>query len=199
MPKKLGNQILSLLGWPIGEEEEGCSRCGCAPEPEIRGDAADGPEAADPTKPPDLEKLLDHLEWANRRALGAVAEAGDDGARRRLAHLLAAETVWLRRLETGDSSGIEIWPDLSMGECEERFAENAAGYRRYLADLGDGERDAAVAYRNSKGEAFRTPAVDILLHVFLHGSYHRGQIAMRIRDAGGDPVNTDYIAYVRSA
>jgi len=33
--------------------------------------------------------------------------------------------------------------------------------------------------------------------VALHGSYHRGQVAAAVRAAGGEPVNTDYITYVR--
>lgn len=198
MPKKIGDLVLSLLGWPAGDEGS-CSSCGSA------ADAARGDHEV--SEPGDLasaasvrlENLLDHLEWANRRALQATRDADDDRARRRLAHLLAAETVWLRRLETGDGSGVEIWPDLSMEACEERFVENVKSYRDYLAGLGEEELHAAVAYRNSRGDAFRTPALDILLHVFLHGTYHRGQIAMRIRDAGREPVDTGYIAYVRSA
>jgi uncharacterized damage-inducible protein DinB len=31
----------------------------------------------------------------------------------------------------------------------------------------------------------------------MHGSYHRGQIAMALRAAGVDPVNTDFIAFAR--
>ncbi|NIP57628.1 MAG: damage-inducible protein DinB, partial [Gemmatimonadetes bacterium] len=46
-------------------------------------------------------------------------------------------------------------------------------------------------------EEFRTPIGEILLHVLLHGSYHRGQIALRMRDVGEEPVNTDLITFVR--
>lgn len=145
-----------------------------------------------------LERLLDHVEWADRRALEATREADDARARTRLAHLLAAETVWLRRLETGDSSGLEIWPELSIEECERRLAENVAGYRAFLEELTEEELDRVVTYQNSKGVEFHTPVDEILLHVFLHGSYHRGQVAMRIRDGGHEPVNTDYITFVRT-
>jgi len=33
----------------------------------------------------------------------------------------------------------------------------------------------------------------------MHGCYHRGQVAMLIRDGGGTPAPTDYIAFVRGA
>jgi len=38
----------------------------------------------------------------------------------------------------------------------------------------------------------------ILSHVIIHGGYHRGQIAILLRQAGSDPAVTDFIAYVRS-
>jgi uncharacterized damage-inducible protein DinB len=56
-----------------------------------------------------------------------------------------------------------------------------------------------VAYRTSRGEPFTTRLEDILAHVVLHGAHHRGQIALRVREAGGDPAGTDYITYVRRA
>ena len=37
----------------------------------------------------------------------------------------------------------------------------------------------------------------MFLHVVNHSTYHRGQIAGRMRQAGATPVATDYIAYVR--
>jgi uncharacterized damage-inducible protein DinB len=33
----------------------------------------------------------------------------------------------------------------------------------------------------------------------LHGAYHRGQIALLIRQAGAVPAPTDYVAFVRGA
>jgi uncharacterized damage-inducible protein DinB len=46
---------------------------------------------------------------------------------------------------------------------------------------------------------FQTPIKDLLMHVALHGSYHRGQIAQALRLAGGEPVNTDFITFVRES
>lgn len=144
-----------------------------------------------------LIRLIDHLEWANRRALEVVQDAGDAEARELLAHVLGAERVWLRRIETGDSSGLEIWPDLTLEECAERAQENVADYRRLVDELSDEEMDRRVEYENSRGEAFRTPLREILLQVLLHGAHHRGQIARRIREQGDEPPNTDFITFVR--
>lgn len=144
-----------------------------------------------------LRRLFDHLEWANRRALEVVRDGESEEARRLLSHLLAAERVWLRRLTTGDSSGLGIWPQLSPGECADLLSENLAKWRKIFRSLSEQDLERDVAYRNSEGRNFRTPAGDILHHVALHGSYHRGQIAQRLRDAGDEPVNTDFITFVR--
>jgi uncharacterized damage-inducible protein DinB len=37
---------------------------------------------------------------------------------------------------------------------------------------------------------------ETLLQVVMHSSYHRGQVATRIRELGGDPPLTDFIAWV---
>lgn len=145
-----------------------------------------------------LDRLLAHLEWANRRTLEAARESGDGEALRLLSHLLASERIWLRRIETGDSSGVEIWPDLSPEECSSLFDENLDAYRSYLDSCSEQDLSREVTYRNSSGREFDTPLGEILLHVFLHGTYHRGQIARELRDAGDEPVNTDFIQFVRA-
>jgi uncharacterized damage-inducible protein DinB len=38
---------------------------------------------------------------------------------------------------------------------------------------------------------------DILAQLFGHSSYHRGQIAMLVRAAGGEPAVTDLIYWCR--
>lgn len=145
-----------------------------------------------------LLRLLDHLAWADGRALAAISSAAEPPARavRLLAHVLGAEHEWLARLE-GRAGTVPVWPELTLDEAARVAAENVAGYRRFLTGLGPDDLARAVTYRNSAGTAFTTPVADILLHLFLHGSYHRGQVALLLRDAGTAPLPTDYVAYVR--
>ena len=63
--------------------------------------------------------------------------------------------------------------------------------------MDDGALERTVHYRNSAGAEFDSKISDILLHVALHGSYHRGKIAAALRGAGADPAPTDYIGFVR--
>jgi uncharacterized damage-inducible protein DinB len=64
--------------------------------------------------------------------------------------------------------------------------------------LRDADPNSTVEYRNSKGETRLSQIGDIFLHVPMHGSYHRGQIATVLRAAGEEPPYTDFIHAARS-
>ena len=145
--------------------------------------------------------MFEHMAWADERAVAMVASspeiARSSGAHRFLSHIVAAERVWLLRLRGEDSTAHPIWPDWTLEQIRNTALENARAYRELIANAREAELARIVEYRNSQGVAFRTPFVDILTQVLLHGSYHRGQIALAMRGAGLAPVNTDFITFVR--
>ncbi|MBX6364878.1 MAG: DinB family protein [Gemmatimonadetes bacterium] len=147
-----------------------------------------------------VRRLFAHMEWADRRVLELLARAGGDApepAVRTFAHVLGAERVWMLRLHGEDSRAQPTWPVLSMEELHALAAANRAEYARYLEGLRETDLTSILAYTNQQGQPFRTAVGDILLHVALHGAYHRGQVARMVREAGGEPVNTDFVTYVR--
>jgi len=147
-----------------------------------------------------IRRLVEHMFWADRRVLELLRESGatrSAEALRLYAHVLAAERVWLLRMEGRDASAQPIWPDWTLEQVEEAAVSARAEYERLLEGLTGEGLHRTVEYTNSRGTPFRTRVADILLHVAMHGSYHRGQIAAAVRRAGGEPVNTDYITYVR--
>jgi uncharacterized damage-inducible protein DinB len=148
-----------------------------------------------------LSRLFGHMRWADTRAREALRD--DPGALVERAlelycHVLGAEHIWLMRLR-GEKPTVAVWPRLSVAEAARLADELHAGFDAYLAALDPGDFDRAVTYTNSAGEEFRSRAEDIMLHVVMHGSYHRGQVALLIRDGGGTPAPTDFIAFVRGA
>lgn len=146
-----------------------------------------------------LRKLLDFNRWANRRVLECLRSTGTkvEQARRVFAHIVAVERLWLDRMQSRDTMGFIIWPDWSLAECEAHLEENHRSYEAFLTTLDETDLSRVVTYRNTAGKEFQTAIGNILLHVFLHGAYHRGQIARLVREAGGEPVPTDYIVYAR--
>jgi uncharacterized damage-inducible protein DinB len=145
-----------------------------------------------------LVRLVAHLEWADDRVLAALrsATAPDPACLELLAHILAAEHVWLARLK-GESPRHPVWPALSLEECAGLVRANQHQLTAYVSSLTPEDLPRGVTYRNSAGQQFTSRVEDILLHVCLHGAYHRGQVAWALRRAGGVPMPTDYIAFVR--
>ena len=148
-----------------------------------------------------LARLFDHVRWADSRARVSLSDSPGALVERALelyCHVLGAEHVWLARLK-GEQATVAVWPRLSLGETEALAAELHASFETYLDSLRPGDLDRDVTYTNSAGQEFTSRVEDILLHIVLHGSYHRGQVAMLIRDGGGTPAPTDYIAFVRGS
>ncbi len=145
-----------------------------------------------------FRRLFDHVRWADQRTLESLASGAPPKAIELYAHVLAAEHLWLSRIRRQQSK-IAVWPSLTREECAKLARENGAGFAALLDKLDDQSLEREVAYTNSAGQSFTSRIDDILLHVCLHGSYHRGQVALLLRGANVPPAPTDYIAFVRGA
>lgn len=146
-----------------------------------------------------IRQLFAYEGWANALILAALGPVSHRHrkALHLLAHLLVSERIWLLRLKGKDTSAINKSPELSCADCEHLAAENQEGYDGLLSSLSDEGLSSLVAYRNFQGAEFNTPVGEILMHVALHGAYHRGQIAIAVRGEGDVPVDTDFITFVR--
>lgn len=147
-----------------------------------------------------VRRMFEHVVWANQHVLDGLRKdpGSDPRTLEYFAHVLAAEHVWLSRIEQRPSQHA-VWPALTLDECASLADANARGYAALLAGLGPGDGDREIAYRNSAGVAFVTRLEDILVHVALHGAYHRGQVSLMVRRSGGTPSPTDFIAFARGA
>jgi uncharacterized damage-inducible protein DinB len=142
-----------------------------------------------------LKRLFSYDAWGNRAVLESLRMATLSPSSRAcavLAHLVGAGRIWLDRLH-GRAAATEIWPTLSFDECEAGFRDLEAAWSATLDGLKPGELEQRIAYFNSRGERWESTRGDILMHVVLHGTYHRGQIATLLRGAGGAPAYTDFI------
>lgn len=144
-----------------------------------------------------MHRLWDHGKWADAALFQALnAAAPEDNAWREYAHVLGAEAVWLARLEERPAS-VAVWPTLTPAEAGSLRAQVVMGYDTYLGGITEESLGRVMQYANSAGQVFTTQIVDILLHVALHGQYHRGKINLLLRQGGGEPAPVDYIGFVR--
>ena len=145
-----------------------------------------------------FERMWEFETWANRRALESIAQLGEQGECLRLfGHILAAQRAWLTRLDGCDSSQIELFPTPAIEEREAQVAENDRRALAYLAAVDDDSFGREIGYSNQTGKSFRNTPRDILTHLGMHSHYHRGQIAILVRQAGSTPAVTDFIVFCR--
>ncbi len=146
------------------------------------------------------------MEWADAatwRAVRALAIGQDDDRLKWLLHHLhLVQSIYIQAWR-GDPfvlTELRAYPDLNAIETWARsFYPRAAAY----AEAADDSRFAemlAVPWSqmivDKFGKELPVTLGESALQVFLHTSYHRGQISTRIRELGGEPPLIDYLYWV---
>lgn len=127
------------------------------------------------------------------------AEAGFKKAVDLLAHVVAARQLWLFRLGQLESPPAELFPQgVRLGGLPAELAEMHRTWGGYLATLTDAHVEHVLEYRSNDGKSFRNDVGDILTQLYGHSLYHRGQIALLLRQIGARPAATDFIFWARA-
>lgn len=147
----------------------------------------------------DLKHLLHYTRWANSEMLECLLNLEQPPARavRLLAHMLAAEHLWLDRLGEEPRNHL-VWPDWQIFDCDEQQRELDKRWSLFLENLSEESLARAVNYVNTQGDRYASSVRDILVHLVLHAPHHRGQINAELRAEGYDPPYVDYIHAVRA-
>jgi len=143
----------------------------------------------------EISRLFTYNDWANRQEvarLGAIATP--TRAVRILAHIIAAEWLWIARLRQSEPR-LAVWPELTLEQCASEIETLRDAWNGYLHEAA---LDTVIRYTNSLGEQWSNRVDDVLTHVIIHGAYHRGQIATIVREGGDEPAYTDYIHCIRN-
>jgi uncharacterized damage-inducible protein DinB len=145
-----------------------------------------------------FRRLFSYDDWANRQLISALESSGNPPPRSLtlLAHILSAETLWWERLNCKPQT-YPVWPEFTLSKCNAQIAELRALWENYLAAQSDDSLSEEIRYTNSKGEGFTSRTHDILQHVILHSTHHRGQIVANLRESGHTPPYIDFIHAVR--
>lgn len=163
-------------------------------------------------------QLILHTEWADRLVHDALsadsvassgapqetAAPGADGSylRALLHHLHAVQWVYLHiwRDEPLDVPEPAAFEDLAAVARWGREAH--AQMRQLVATLSDDALTRTIDFpwtamlEERYGLARPATLEETLAQVATHSTYHRGQINRRIRELGGEPPLTDFIAWI---
>ncbi len=135
------------------------------------------------------------MTWADAVLLDAVAMQMPT-EKTVLNHIYLGELVWLRRVQGHSSAQITQFE--APGDIGTLGTAWPLLHREWLDWAGSvTDWSVPVDHLNLKGEAFRMPAWQIVLHLSNHGSYHRGQVSATLRAAGIPPPATDLILWFR--
>jgi uncharacterized damage-inducible protein DinB len=146
-------------------------------------------------------KLFDYDRFANELILKAMLDADEpEKPVQLMAHLLAAQQVWLNRCMVLPPAAVQLWS--ALGEKHDDFAEqitsNNGAWRGYLGGLTEPDFEKIISYKNTKGDSFEDRLSDILAHVINHGTHHRAQIGQLLKFVGFENLpGTDYVLYLR--
>ncbi len=145
-----------------------------------------------------LKRLFEYDDWANREVVNSLQKLpyAPLKAVRLMAHVVAVEYVWLARLK-GQADPV-VWPEWTLPEISQHREALPGLITQYLQGISAERLNDPISYANTKGERWTNSIGDILMHIVMHSTYHRGQIATVLRDTGIAPPYTDYIQAVRT-
>src|SRR6516225_1639241 len=157
-----------------------------------------------------VRELFVYNYWARDRQLEACAALSSEqfleplgnsfpSLRDTLAHLLAAEWIWLERWRGRSPNALPAATDYpSLPALREAWVPTEQGIRDYLGSLSEDKFAGRFSFTNAKGEIWTYPVWRSLLHVSNHQTYHRGQVTMFLRQLGVSPPALDVTAADRA-
>jgi uncharacterized damage-inducible protein DinB len=140
----------------------------------------------------DLSKLIRHCNWANEAWIDFIGRKcpTDEYLLQRMSHILLGEQAWFQRLDGADPDP-SLWNLMTIPQLRDKQKEHQQIYARVL----NGDLNRVVGYTRFTGERYQSPVADILVHLALHGTHHRGQMAINASGKGLKPINTDFIQF----
>jgi uncharacterized damage-inducible protein DinB len=153
------------------------------------------------------QAMARYNEWQNANLYGC-ADKLDDAARKRdrgaffgsihgtLNHLLWGDQIWMSRFagtprpEGGVKESVGRFPDW------EHLKRERVAFDKVMIDWTDG-LDASwlegdlVYFSLAIGRQFKRPKWFLLVHMFNHGTHHRGQVHCMLTQSGVKPGDTD--------
>ncbi|HTM65492.1 MAG TPA: DinB family protein [Flavipsychrobacter sp.] len=158
-----------------------------------------------------LLRYADYNIWANKRIIDTLLQLDEEQIdqkiessfptiRKTVYHAWSAEYIWLQRLQLAEQpiwiegvfngsfeQGCMLWQDVSLE------------LRKFVGDqYEDKSFSHVLQYYDRKKQSFKTPVCDVLMHLFNHATYHRGQLITMMRQCGVRKVpGTDFITFAR--
>ena len=156
----------------------------------------------------ELLALVEHMEWADARIWAAAGALSPDRAeasdlRQRFFHLHLVQQLYLsmwRNAPVSTLPELADYPDLG---AVRRWAQPFYAGARAVIQAADEQRLAeaiVVPFSERVAQPGRpithATFAETVIQVALHTTHHRGQLATRVRELGGDPPTIDLVLWI---
>jgi uncharacterized damage-inducible protein DinB len=152
----------------------------------------------------DFVSLFAFNHWANARMLDACRKltaeqyaaepvAGWPSVRFTVWHIAVVTDGWLRGLANDPDESFPTEVELPTVDDAQRLLERA--YRRFdeLLPTLTPERLATPVLLRRRGRSATLPPWVVLRHIVNHTTYHRGQVASKLKRFGIQQAETDFV------
>lgn len=115
-------------------------------------------------------------------------------------HLWDAESIWWQRIKLQERiARPSEQKTYTMKEVKEGLLNQNRQWNEWISNAQEHMLQHKFMYQNSKRESFKQPVYQVLLHLFNHGTYHRGQLVNMLRQLGIEKIPaTDFIVWTRN-
>lgn len=149
--------------------------------------------------------------WANNKLIAVVkglaqqdlhkeVPSSFSSVEKTLLHLWDAESIWWQRLKLQEHiNRPSDTKDLKLAEIINGITQLDHQWLTWVSNASEAALQHVFAYQNTKREQFKQPVCHMLLHLFNHSTYHRGQLVtiLHYLKLSGIPA-TDFIVWSRS-
>jgi len=157
-----------------------------------------------------LSQLAKYNLWANQRILQTILALPEEKQRQQLPssfnslyatllHMWNAESIWWQRMKLHERivAPTEFFKG-SIQDLSNGLLQQNEQWIDWVNNATEAALDHVFQYQNSKREQFKQPTYQMLLHVFNHGTYHRGQLITMLHQLGIEKLPaTDFIVWSR--
>ena len=156
-----------------------------------------------------FEEYASYNLWADQRLSEAILQIPEETTKTivlssfgtiqlTLLHLLNASSTWWRRLNLIEDSHTPGNDNHSIDKILSGLLEQSTLWKGWVKKSTGADLEQKLIYTNSKKEQFEQPIYEILLHVFNHNTYHRGQLVTMMRQLNLTTIPaTDFILFTR--
>jgi uncharacterized damage-inducible protein DinB len=115
-----------------------------------------------------------------------------------LLHMYDVEQIWWQRMKLLERIQSIARQNISTEDAAAGLINQSKQWEEWVDKNTLAGLEHVFAYQNLKGEPFKQPLYQMLLHLFNHQTYHRGQIVTMLRQAGFETIpSTDFITWSR--